>query len=77
MAGSKPNELRADAPSTVPFFTLRTTIPPTTGSGGLSTHLLDLGKTLKEQQELILVTIFCMSAAIFATDLFTPYGFMI
>lgn len=77
MAGSKPNELRVDAPSTVPFFTLRTTIPPTTGSGGLSTHLLDLGKTPKEQQELILVTIFCMSAAIFATDLFTPYGFMI
>ena len=26
---------------------------------------------------MILVTIFCMSAAIFVTDLFTPYGFMI
>jgi len=77
MAGSKPNELRPDAPSTVSFFTLRTIIPLTTGSGGLSPHLLDLGKTLKEQRELILVTLFCMSVAIFATDLFTPYGFMI
>lgn len=38
---------------------------------------LDLGKTIQEQQELILVTIFCMSVAIFATDLFTPYGFII
>jgi signal transduction histidine kinase len=38
---------------------------------------LDLGKTKQERQEIILVTIFCMSVAIFATDLFTPYGFMI
>ena len=38
---------------------------------------LDLGKTKQEQEELILVIIFCMSVAIFATDLFTPYGFII
>jgi signal transduction histidine kinase len=38
---------------------------------------LDLGKTKQEQEELILVIIFCISVAIFATDLFTPYGFMI
>lgn len=40
-------------------------------------QLPDLGRTAQERQELLVAALVCMSAAIFATDLLTPYGFII